>query len=138
MRGGHVTVQAHRGGSRLRQRPLPSERGKEDVMKAFHRILFATDFTEASEPALAEAIEMAKGDGTELLIAHVYQLPNPAQATSVARGVYEEWTQNLRDRVEERLAPLVERARAEGVNAESLVLNGTPYEAITQAAAFNG
>ena len=107
-------------------------------MKPFHRILFATDFTEASEPALAEAIEMAKSEGTELLVAHVYQLPNAAQATSVASGVYEEWTQNLRNRVEEKLAPLVERARAEGVNAEALVLNGTPYEAITEAAALNG
>ena len=107
-------------------------------MKPFHRILFATDFTESSEPAFAEALEMAKGNGTELLIAHVYQLPNAAQAMSVASGVYEEWTQNLRDRVEEKLAPLVEKARAEGVNAEALVLSGTPYEAITEAAALNG
>jgi hypothetical protein len=39
---------------------------KEDAMKPFHRILVATDFTLASESALAEALAMAKGDGTEL------------------------------------------------------------------------
>jgi nucleotide-binding universal stress UspA family protein len=110
----------------------------ENVMKPFHRILFATDFTEASEPALAEAIGMAKGDGTELLIAHVCHPPNPTQAASVAGGVYEEWTQNFRERAEEKLEPLVERARAEGVSAEALVLTGAPDEAITEAAALHG
>lgn len=104
-------------------------------MKPFHRILFATDFTEASEPALAEAIDMAKGDGTELLIAHAYQLPNAGQAQTAAGGVYDEWLQELRDRVAERLEPLVEKARSEGVKAEALILTGTPYEAITEAAA---
>ena len=104
-------------------------------MKPFHRILVATDFTPASEPALAEAIEMAKGNGTELLIAHAYQLPNAAQAQAVAGGVYDEWLRNLRDQIEERLEPLVEKAKSEGVKAEALILTGTPYEAITEAAA---
>ena len=107
-------------------------------MKSFHRILVATDFTPASEPALAEAIEMAKGDGAELLIAHAYQPPNAPQAESVATGIYDEWVQNLRDRVEERLGPLVEKARKEGVKAEALILSGTPYEAITEAAENEG
>ena len=104
-------------------------------MKPFHRILVATDFTPASEPALAQAIEMAKGDGGELLIAHAYQPPNAPQAQSVATGVYEEWVRNLSDGVEEKLEPLVARARKEGVHAEPLILSGPPYEAITQAAA---
>jgi nucleotide-binding universal stress UspA family protein len=104
-------------------------------MKPFHRILVATDFTPASEPALAEAIEMAKGDGTELLIAHAYQTPTVGQAQSAADAVYDEWLRNLRHRVEERLEPLVEKARDEGVNAQALILTGTPDEAITEAAA---
>ena len=107
-------------------------------MKTFHRILVATDFTPASEPALAEAIEMAKGDGAELLIAHAYQPPNAPQAESIATGVYDEWVQNLRDRVEARLEPLVEKAKKEGVKAEALILSGTPYEAITEAAEDKG
>jgi universal stress protein A len=112
--------------------------GKEDTMKPFRRILVATDFTPASDPALAEAIEMAKGDGTELLIAHAYTPPNVIDAQSITGGVYEEWEKNLRDRVAERLEPLVERAGKEGVKAEALILSGTPYEAISDAAAENG
>jgi nucleotide-binding universal stress UspA family protein len=107
-------------------------------MKPFHRILVATDFTPASDPAFAEAIEMAKGDGTELFIAHVYQTPNMGQAQAVAPGVYDEWVQDLRDRVQERLEDLVEKAKGEGVHAEPLILTGTPYEAITEAAADKG
>jgi nucleotide-binding universal stress UspA family protein len=103
-------------------------------MKPFHRILVATDLTATSEPAFAEAIEMAKGGDTELLIAHAFQPPNVAQAQAAAGGVYEEWIRNLRDQTEERLEPLVERAAKEGVKAEKLVLSGTAYEAITEAA----
>jgi universal stress protein A len=104
-------------------------------MKPFHRILVATDFTPASELALAEAIDMAKGDGTELLIAHAYPLPSAPQAEAVAPGVYDEWVRNLRERVEAKLEPLVRKARNEGVLAEALILSGTPDEAITEAAA---
>ena len=107
-------------------------------MKSFHRILVATDFTPASGPALAEAIEMARGDGAELLIAHAYQLPIAPQAEAVAPGVYDEWVQNLRETVEENLEPLVERARKAGVEAKALVLSGTPDEAITKAAEKEG
>jgi nucleotide-binding universal stress UspA family protein len=107
-------------------------------MKPFHRILVATDFTLASESALAEAIAMAKGDGTELLIAHAYQPPSAPQAEAVAPGVYDEWVRNLRERVEEKLQPLVQKARNEGIPAEALVLSGTPDEAITEAAAQEG
>ena len=107
-------------------------------MKPFRRILVATDFTPASEPALEEAIELAKGDGTELLIAHAYQLPNVPEAESVAGDVYDEWVQSLRDRVVDRLKPLVEKAGSEGIRAEALILTGAPYEAITQAAEEQG
>jgi universal stress protein A len=107
-------------------------------MKPFHRILFATDFTAASEPALAEAIEMARGDGTELFIAHVYSPPNVIEVQSLASGIYEEWDQSLRARVQMKLEPLVEKARKAGVKADTLILSGAPYEAITDAAKETG
>jgi universal stress protein A len=106
-------------------------------MKVFHRIVVATDFTSASEPALREAIEMAKGNGTELLIAHAYSPPDFVQAQSVAAGVYEEWDRNLRTEVQEKLQPLVEKAQKSGVKARGLVLSGAPFEAIAEAARKN-
>lgn len=107
-------------------------------MKRFRRILVATDFTPVSTAALKEALELAKADDAELLIAHAYCPPNVIQADCVAPGVYEEWDQNLRKGVSKKLQPLVENARRRLVNARSLALPGTPYLAITEAAKENG
>jgi len=106
-------------------------------MKRFRRILVATDFTESSEEAVKEAVEMARENGAELLIAHAYARPNATQADAVAAGVYEEWDQNLRGEIEQRLRPLVENARRRLVNARFLALAGTPHRAIVEAAEEN-
>lgn len=106
-------------------------------MISFQRILVATDFTEASAPALKEAIEMAKGSGAELLIAHAYQPPNVAQAQAVAGGVYEEWDRNLRAEVEGKLEACVKEAREAGINTRPLILPGTAYKALLDAAKEN-
>jgi nucleotide-binding universal stress UspA family protein len=106
-------------------------------MTPFNRIMVATDFTEASTPAFQEAIELAKKDGSELLISHAYQPPNMVQADTVAPGVYEEWDRNLRSRVQEMLQGLVDDAKKAGVPAKPLVLTGAPYEAIVDAAKEN-
>ena len=102
-------------------------------MKPFKRILVATDFSEASAPAMREAVELAQDGASLLLIAHAYQPPNMTQADAVAPGVYDEWDRNLRSGVEAQLKPLVDEARKAGVNARALILSGTPYEAIAEA-----
>lgn len=110
---------------------------KEDAMNLFHRILVATDFSEASAPAFQEAILMARENGSELLIASAYQRPNRLEAASVAPGVYEEWDSNLRAEIEGKLKLLIEEARKAGVAARPLVLAGAADEAITEAAKDN-
>ncbi len=106
-------------------------------MKTFRKIIVATDLTKASEPALKEAIEMAKDEGSELMITYVYQAPNMAQAEAVAPGTYDEWDQNLRTKAEAKLEPMVKDAKKAGVDARALVLSGAPYEAISDAAEKN-
>ena len=106
-------------------------------MNPFKRILVATDFTDASNPAFEEAIELAQKNGSELLIGHAYQPPNMTQADVVAPGVYEEWDRNLRTQVEQKLQDLVNDAKKAGVLAKPLVLTGAPYEAIVDAAKEN-
>jgi nucleotide-binding universal stress UspA family protein len=106
-------------------------------MKNFQRIMVATDLTPASEPALKEAVEMAKEKGSQLVITHVYQLPSQTEADAAAPGIYDAWDQNLRTAVEKRLQPLVEDAKKAGVNARALVLSGAAYEAIAEAAEKN-
>lgn len=106
-------------------------------MKPFKRIILATDLSPASELALKEAIGLAKENGADLLIAHAYQPPSVVEGQSVSAGVYEEWDQNIRAEVKGRLQELVENAAKEGVKAEPLILTGSPYEAIAEAARGN-
>ena len=106
-------------------------------MSTFHRIMVATDFTAASTPAFRRALELAKGDGAELIVAHAYAPPNVAQAEAVAPGVYEEWDRNLRIATEKQLDGLVENARKAGANARGLAVAGPPDEAIAETAKHN-
>jgi nucleotide-binding universal stress UspA family protein len=106
-------------------------------MKPFKRILVATDLTPASRSAVDEALALAKENGAELMIAHVCETPNITQAAAIAPNVYDEWNRNLKEGAQERLEPFLEEARKEGVHAGALVLFGTPYEAIVEAAQAN-
>ncbi len=100
----------------------------------FRRVLVATDFSPASGPAVDAAISLARATGAQLLVAHAYQdraLPKLGYAPS---GSYDDWDRDVRAQAAERLEPIVERARAEGVAAEPLLLAGFPDEAIVEAA----
>ena len=107
-------------------------------MKPYRRILFATDLSKSSMPGFREAVELAKESMAELLIAYAYQPPNLIQAQSIAPAVYDEWNQNLRAEIESRLEPLVADAREQGLRARPILLEGTPDEAISEAAAREG
>lgn len=104
-------------------------------MHGFHKILVATDFSPASEPALKEASKLAHENEAELLIAHAYEPPSPLQIDGyVAPWMYDEWDNTLRDEAVLALSPLVESARQAGINARPVVLKGTPFKVITEAA----
>jgi len=103
-------------------------------MKMFQRILFATDFSPASIPALEQSVKMAGRDEALLLIAHAYQEPGLAELSQAPARFYEEWNRELRERAERKLQPLVEHAREEGVDARVLILTGFADEAIVEAA----
>jgi universal stress protein A len=98
------------------------------------RILFATDFSDASKRAFQEAISTSRRNGAELTIAHAYQLPNLGTPVLVSPDVYDEWDHRLREDAEKRLNTLVEEAAREGVIASALVLFGDPDEVLVQAA----
>lgn len=106
-------------------------------MTPFHRILMATDFSDASAPAWRRAVAIARENKAELLVTHAYLPPNPAQAGAVAPGVYEEWEGNLRTDVEKKLQLLVDDAQRSNVVARPVVLTGNPDEAIAKAAEEN-
>src|SRR5512143_4082854 len=120
---------------------LPSDASgcdKEVAMKSIHRILFATDFSPASTPALDRAIDLAKDDRAELIITHVYEPPSRLSLDGyVLPQIYDEFETALREEAESALAPLVERAKAAGVEARALLVKGIPYRAIARAARAN-
>src|SRR5262249_29667650 len=110
-------------------------RGHGGCMKLLKRILFATDFSKASERAFDEAIEVAMYRGAELLIAHAYQPPAVAPTDAyLSAAMYEELDTKLRDSALQQLERFVQAARSRGVRTHSLLLVGPPDEAIADAA----
>jgi len=106
-------------------------------MGVVSRILAATDFSAASAPAVEQAVRIARSEGAELTLVHVYEPPGAASFGSyvASPGLYDEIEHALRAGAEKSLAPLVEAARKEGVPTSGLVLRGIAHSGITEAAA---
>jgi nucleotide-binding universal stress UspA family protein len=105
-----------------------------EIMTKPKRILFATDFSEASQPAFREAISASRDTGAELVIAHAYQLPNLGIPQAASPDVYEDWNRRIREHTEAQLHALVEKAGREGIRASALVLFGDADEVLVEAA----
>lgn len=107
-------------------------------MKAFRRILVATDFSPASMPAFEQAVGLSKDSGAELLVAHAFRDQGPPESGYARAKEYEQWRSDVQAAAERKLEPLVAQARAEGINARPLALPGFPDEAIVEAATREG
>jgi nucleotide-binding universal stress UspA family protein len=103
-------------------------------MKTFKNILLATDFSEASDGALAEAVRLAKESGAILTVTHAFQVPVSSSITYVPANVYQEYEGALRSGASEKLNGLLERIRAQGVEAHPLLVEGFADEEIVEAA----
>ena len=79
-------------------------------------------------------MKMAGREGALLLIAHAYQEPGLVELSRAPAKVYAELDRKLREAVEKKLGPMVERARKEGIEARALPLTGFADEAIVAAA----
>ena len=107
---------------------------EKETAKRFRHILVATDFSAASAPAIDRAIFLAKESGASLTITHAYQPPSLILDGYVPPPTYEKWDHSLEEEARKKLEHLVEDARSVGVGATPLLLTGTPYEEITEAA----
>ena len=100
------------------------------------RILHPTDFSRASRAAYAKAVQLAKKDRSELLIAHV--LP-PVAAGMAGDGymtakLYQQLEDANRRQGQKQLDALVAQARKAGVRARGLLLEGVAHDRIARAA----
>jgi nucleotide-binding universal stress UspA family protein len=104
-------------------------------MAAIRRILHATDFSAASRPAFIRARELARANRAELIALHVMTPPVLYTPDGYALPqTYERLLADMRATARKQLDRLVAGAKARGVRARSLLLEGTPPDRIARAA----
>jgi nucleotide-binding universal stress UspA family protein len=105
-------------------------------MPRIRRILHATDFSRASTPALKRAVALSRANHARLLVLHVMTPPALALPGEgyVSPALYESLERSARAQALKRLDAVVARARAAGVRATPLLLEGVPHELIRRAA----
>jgi nucleotide-binding universal stress UspA family protein len=105
-------------------------------MSRIRRILRASDFSKASGPAFAKALEMASANRAELLLLHVLPLPIVPTAGDgfVSPRVYQDIEASARAYGRKQLQGLVTRARKAGVQATPFLAEGIPHDQITRIA----
>jgi nucleotide-binding universal stress UspA family protein len=102
------------------------------------KILVGVDFSEHSEAALNQALDIAGHVGAEVVLVHAGVVPEPAVDLSRTIGRDAgDWQQILRDRLEENrkaLAALRERHEGRGVKLSQVVIDDLPDAGIAKAA----
>jgi nucleotide-binding universal stress UspA family protein len=104
-------------------------------MSRIRRILHPTDFSRASTPAFKRAVEMARANRAQLVVAHVLVASMPIMGDGyVSPQVYEDLDAAARAAAQKQLRQLMDRARQAGVRVKGLLLDGVPHERIARAA----
>jgi nucleotide-binding universal stress UspA family protein len=104
-------------------------------MAGTRRILFASDFSKASRKAFTTALSMAKDNRAALTVMHVIVPFTPIVPEQYIQA--QTWSQidaEARRWGLQQLRRLAERAKAAGVRAVGLLLEGDPAEQIVRAA----
>lgn len=102
----------------------------------FRHILFATDLSGASEPALRVAAALARAHAARLSVISVYEVTAFALADTAPEVAERTWPGGIGTR--RSLDRVVERLRARGLRAEGLLRFGAVAEQIFDAAAARG
>jgi len=104
-------------------------------MKRIRRILHPSDFSRASRPAFAHAIDFAKLARAELTIVHVLAPAIPYVGEGyVSPQLYDQLFADLHARAQKQLSRLVAKARAAGIRTKGILAEGAPHDRIIRAA----
>ena len=104
-------------------------------MTKVKRILHPSDFSRASRAAFDHAVEMARANRAELILAHVFTPVIPyAGEGYAAPQVYERMYAAVRADAQKHLDRLVARAKTAGARAKGLLIEGVAHERIVRAA----
>jgi nucleotide-binding universal stress UspA family protein len=99
------------------------------------RVLHPSDFSRASTAAFARAVELAKANRAELVLAHVMSMPVPMAGDGyIPPKIWEQMESSSRAYAQKQMDALVVKARKAGVRVKTLLVTGVPHERIVQAA----
>jgi nucleotide-binding universal stress UspA family protein len=99
------------------------------------RILHPSDFSPASSGALTKAVELAKKDDAELVLAHVLTPVAPLVGEAyVSPKTFDEIQRSSREQGERRLDALAAKARKAGVRVQTVLAEGVAWQEITRLA----
>jgi nucleotide-binding universal stress UspA family protein len=105
-------------------------------MAIFKHVLAATDFSEASERALALAVEMARSPGSDLTVVHTCEVPVYAYTDMSFAPL--DLLSPIVDVAKEKLTELMGRLATVCPGAKSVLEVGVPWEQILGVAAETG
>lgn len=104
-------------------------------MSGIRRIVHPTDFSPASRAAFSRAVELARANRAELTVVHVMTPIVPYLGEGYATPqAYEAMLASVRAQAQKQLDRLLARARARGVRARGLLLEGIAHDRIARAA----
>jgi len=104
-------------------------------MATSKRIIYATDFSKASERALDEAVRLAKQNNAEILVVHVIEpVPYVAGEEFASGEIYAKLEETSKREAQASLAKLMQRLKKMKVRAQSLLLKGSAHDQIVKAA----
>jgi nucleotide-binding universal stress UspA family protein len=116
----------------------PEKHAIELGLVSVQKILYAADLSEATTVAMQYAIELARGTGARLTVAHVVDHTNFVLLTNTAAGYLETSRKMWVDSVTKKLHALVAREKPSDMEIEVVILEGKPYEQILRFADDHG
>ena len=104
-------------------------------MRAFRRIVFPTDFSPASRPALRKAVALAKRERAQLMVVHVLSALPMMPGGYVSPSVWDDLEQGQRTQAARQLRSVVAKAKTAGARASGVLIDfGVTHEQIVRYA----
>jgi nucleotide-binding universal stress UspA family protein len=104
-------------------------------VKRIRKILYATDYSKASDRAFEEAINLAKQNDAELLVVHVLEpIPYTGGEEFGGADLYMRLENATKLEAQTSMAKLMRRLQRSKVKAKSLLLRGSAFDQIVKAA----